>query len=494
MTDQFRFRYKSSFICLFLCWISFYSFGINASVRYSTFKGIEQPNYIEIYIHVKGNSVSFEPTENLYQAEIAVKVEILQAEKVVKSDNYIIESPEVEYPERRGITILDLKRFQLENGNYELLITLRDKNNWEDQKQLKSAFEINYVSTETQISGIQLLDYFQPSKEKNRFVKHGYFLKPTPYSSFPSFVNDLPFFVEIYNTNTDLDEQFLIRYYIQDPKDPEVPLTSMLAFQKKTPSQVHLLLNSFDITELPHGNYQLVVEIRDKNNNPVKRKAIDFTRSNPLAGKTILDYEEANYKNSFVDSLSDEELRQSIGSITPIFNNLNLALLNGVLKGKDREKKKQFVYYYWALVNELTPIDPYQIYMDRVKKVNRLYSGAFGDGYSSDRGYIHLKYGPPDDVLIQDSEPQAPPYHIWTYFQLDNTQRNIKFIFYNPSLAGEGFTLLHSNARGEVNNPQWQRELYSRTYQPSDGKDQLEGTEVDRHFGGGRAGEFFNDW
>ena len=34
-------------------------------------------------------------------------------------------------------------------------------------------------------------------------------------------------------------------------------------------------------------------------------------------------------------------------------------------------------------------------------------------------------------------------------------------ILYNPSLAGEDFIMLHSTARGEINNPRWEITLYA---------------------------------
>jgi hypothetical protein len=67
----------------------------------------------------------------------------------------------------------------------------------------------------------------------------------------------------------------------------------------------------------------------------------------------------------------------------------------------------------------------------------------------------------PSDVVTVETEQSAPPYEIWFYNQFPQTgQNNVKFLFYNPSLATNGYKLLHSNARGEVHNPQWEVELY----------------------------------
>ena len=89
------------------------------------------------------------------------------------------------------------------------------------------------------------------------------------------------------------------------------------------------------------------------------------------------------------------------------------------------------------------------------------FNSGFRHGFETDRGYYYLKYGQPDDIELRDTEPSAPPYEVWVYYEFPTTnQNNVKFVFYNPSLAPGDFELLHSTAIGERNNPTWQRDLY----------------------------------
>ena len=72
-----------------------------------------------------------------------------------------------------------------------------------------------------------------------------------------------------------------------------------------------------------------------------------------------------------------------------------------------------------------------------------------------------MKYGKPSDVITVEDDSDAPPYEIWSYNDFPQTQQsNVKFLFYNPSLATGQFTLLHSTAKTEVNNPRWEIQLY----------------------------------
>ena len=73
-------------------------------------------------------------------------------------------------------------------------------------------------------------------------------------------------------------------------------------------------------------------------------------------------------------------------------------------------------------------------------------------------------------------------------------QTNVKFLFYNPSLAGEDYIMLHSTARGEIQDPKWERKLYSRNLtEYVDGDNYNDATGVQRNLGH-RAREYFTDY
>jgi hypothetical protein len=74
---------------------------------------------------------------------------------------------------------------------------------------------------------------------------------------------------------------------------------------------------------------------------------------------------------------------------------------------------------------------------------------------------------------------------MWQYYVIGN-QRNKHFVFYNPTLVGNDYTLLHSDARGEVYDPNWERRLSSR----NNSMYNFNATESDDQYGS-RAGENF---
>ncbi|HPG73539.1 MAG TPA: hypothetical protein PLM49_04550, partial [Bacteroidales bacterium] len=66
-------------------------------------------------------------------------------------------------------------------------------------------------------------------------------------------------------------------------------------------------------------------------------------------------------------------------------------------------------------------------------------------------------------------------------------ENNKKFVFYNTALAGEEYELLHSDVKGELRNPNWER-LLSKRNTSIFNFDQMNS---DDHWGG-RARDEFN--
>ena len=118
--------------------------------------------------------------------------------------------------------------------------------------------------------------------------------------------------------------------------------------------------------------------------------------------------------------------------------------------------------------------------MQKIMEIDKKFKSTLGYGFETDRGHIYLKYGAPNEIMREESDPGAPPYEIWRYNELGD-QQDVKFLFYNPNLAGNNYDLLHSNKRGELQNPQWERELYKNS--PLRGGNFVDGNEAPEGFG-----------
>jgi GWxTD domain-containing protein len=254
-----------------------------------------------------------------------------------------------------------------------------------------------------------------------------------------------------------------VRYLIEQEKGNGIKNLISVGTQHKKPSTMDALLVQMDISELQSGNYLLTVELRNAANVLLKDHKLVFQRSNPFLQLNENDLTDDVMARQFVQNLEEPELRFSLRAIGPLLRDEESASLQNVLKAGDLKQMRYFLFRYFVRNDANNPEVAYQQYMEIARAADIKFKSGFRYGFETDRGRAYLRFGRPDDLIRVEDDPSAPPYEIWVYYNFPKTkQRNVKFLFYNPSLAGEDFILLHSNARGEINNPRWERVLYAR--------------------------------
>lgn len=154
-----------------------------------------------------------------------------------------------------------------------------------------------------------------------------------------------------------------------------------------------------------------------------------------------------------------------------------------------------YVFRHFVRLDQNNPEAAFKSFIENANAVHARFQSGFRYGFETDRGRTYLRFGKPDDMVHVEDDPSAPPYEIWIYYNFPKTgQQNVKFLFYNPSLAGEDFILLHSTARGEIRNPKWERVLYSRNAaDQEEGDNYNDATNVQRNLGR-NARVYFEDF
>ncbi len=466
---------------------------LDASVSYATFKSPSQ-SYVEIYLHVAGRSVTYQPiTDSTYQAGVEVVILFKQGDEIVKFDKYALNSPEARGP----IDFIDLKRYSLKDGQYELVVAVKDLHRPENAKEFKTEIVFDYSTDDLQQSGLVLLASYQRSDDAaNAFVKSGVQIEPLPYNFYGRHASSLIFYNEIYNADKTLGEDFLVSYSIEKLEDGDSEMV-MIGHKRQKAQPIVPLLVQMDISQVPSGNYNLVVEVRNRAKELLSRKRIFFQRSNPFLDQELETLQLAanvNIEEEFVQKLTPEELEYSLRALTPKLPQGDVDLVNAIVRNDSINAQRLYLFSFWAKESPNNPEFAYQKYMEVARAIDQQFDSGFRHGFETDRGYIYLKYGQPDDIENRDQEPSAPPYEIWTYYQFPRTnQNNVKFVFYNPSLAPGDYQLLHSTAIGELNNPQWQRDLYREVPNEIQGSDYFGGSDVLDNFNR-NAGRVFRDY
>lgn len=452
---------------------------LQAYLSYATFYSPSDGSYIETYLSVVGKSVEFIKNANgKFQATVQIMM-VFKKDDVIKDFKKTdLLSPEVDDTSTIDFTFMDQQRFPLPDGNYDVEIQILDKNsNNAKAYSTTESLEINFPKDTVCISGIQLIEsYKQASDTKSILTKNGYDLVPFTINYYPASVKTLAFYAEVYNTDTifKADEKFLVYYYIEAYETGKT-LNDYYKFKKETPKKVIVEFNEFDISNLPSGNYNLVVDVRNKENISVAYNEMFFQRNNPDVQLDLQDIAVIDITNSFVDKISDmDSLKDFIKSTYPISTQIEKLFAESNLKKSEIKTLQQYFLNFWINRNATDPEKEWKEYALEVKKVNKQYSTLIKKGYETDRGRVYLQYGPPNQITESVSDPSSYPYEIWHYYTLEN-QKNKKFVFYLPDLVTNDYELLHSDALGELYDASWKMKLINRnttTNNPDQTKDQ----------------------
>jgi GWxTD domain-containing protein len=470
---------------LLICLLGFspWARAIDASVSYATFKAPQQ-NYIEIYLHVVGSTIMYEAVDSTtMQAKVEVIILFKQGEEIIQFDKFQLNSPLATY----AMDFMDLKRYGLDDGTYILEVSVKDLQKEANAKTYRTEIQVNYEEDQLQQSDIQLLSDFRPAEEgeKSVFVKNGYHLEGLPFNFYNRNAERLIFYNEIYGSDKTIGEDFLVSYSIEQQVGNGETETAVIGHKRKKPAPINVLLQPIDITQLPSGNYELKVDVRNRANELLSSKKVFFQRSNPFLNIAELEVDSSSsLDNEFVADIADEDLEYSLRALIPIASASDGEVLNLLVRNKDPKAQRLYLFNYWARQNPNRPDQAYEEYMNVARAVDTKFKSGFGYGFETDRGYVFLKYGRPSDLVTEWNDPAAPPYEIWSYNHFPATnQNNVRFIFYNPSLDGTDFVMLHSTARGELNNPQWEVQLYRNSPNELDGDNFIDGMQMQDNFG-----------
>ena len=481
---------------------------VQAQLFYSKFYSPGDGPYIETYLSVVGSSVKYVSTEDgKFQGKLEVTMIFSQDENVVNFDKYELLSPVIEDTTNVSFNFLDQQRFSLPNGIYEYEIRIRDLNSEVPPFVNTQTVEVSFPENEISVSGIQLVESYEKTTETNMLTKSGYDLVPYVYNFLPDDVNTLTFYAEIYNASKVLeDDKYLLNYFIQSYETGK-RLNNFNHFKREDAKPVNILFANFDINSLPSGNYYLVIETRNRENELMAENKLFFQRSNPDVEIDYQDYTATGVDNSFVSGIDNRDtLMMYIDYLEPISTDIEKKFVQYQIVEGDADVSLMQRYFlnFWLDRDELNPEYAWKQYLSAVELVDEQFGspGKSGKpGHETDMGRVYLKYGPPNTITDRpfdastsglalndggraSADAGTVPYQIWHYYTLNNF-RNRKFVFANKHLAANDYQLIHSNMPGEISNSNWQAELHWRF--------QHDATLPDGDKYRGQSGDFYNN-
>jgi GWxTD domain-containing protein len=445
-------------IILILCVTA--SFASYANLQaYFDFKSFLIPGegpYVETQLSFTGESLAYItlPNGNV-QAEVATTIIISRNDSVIDFRKFNILSPEL--TDSTIGDFIDLRRFPLKNGTYKIELELLDLNAPNAKKQiLEQEFVLYFAPDQVVISDITLLKAYAKAETPTELTKSGYDLFPYVSDYFPSDVDVLAFYAEVYQAEASFGEDgmYLIASFISK-KDSDEPIAEMLKMDRQKVELVTPMLHVFDISQLPSGTYQLNIDVRNKNNEPVYRRIQVFYRNNFLAPTGPENLEDLAIENTFAARYTHRDsLLEHLNSCMPIASNVERTTIEHQMETAELLLLQRYFYQFWLRRNDQNPQLEWEEYLKQVEIVNKNFGTRIKEGYQTDQGRVFLQYGPPNTRVQRHHPTETLPFEIWHYYHI-GAFNNKRFLFYTPNVAAVEFILLHSDMLGETQNNDW---------------------------------------
>ena len=449
---------RTSIIVLIMSSISIFSYaeGFRVNINYVVCHLPDDTSYIEMQFLFLGDGLIYrEHAPRQYQAETGVDIQLIneKTSQVIDRQYRFVSGTYPDADAGSGNSMYNLVRIFLPQGTYRMKLTAFDANDSVSAPlTYQNAVKVDFDSEKICLSDIQAISVLTPAEKESGFAKYGYDYMPYFSTFYPENITKLTYFVEIYNLNKQSSEKefHAVGYIVRDGET--TPFSADFQKEKKLQRRnPHLLIQSFPIDSLPSGNYNLVIDVKDAQGVLYSRSTLFFQRSNPSIA--------VENTAARIDSLPFDTLKLYLEYIRPIATKEEQYFIRHV-SPNDYAAAGDFFQNFWYRRNSNNPQEAWFNYYKKVLQVNHNYSTLRFKGYKTDRGHYYLKYGAPNYIEYYPFGENSFAFEIWYYYSFEATrQTNVYFVFYEKDLVTKDFRLLHSNAIGELQNPQWKQIL-----------------------------------
>ena len=451
---------------------------MKAFIDYKSYYSPEQGPYIDLQFQFAAYTIKFAAVDSVLQARVAVSTIVTSQPSgdTVYTNAFALESPRM----RDSIVedFFDNIRIPLQPGNYIAHVSLMDLNG--KDKTLDGQLEISIPDhfTKVSTSDILIAEVATPSSNmESPFQKSGYEIIPRISNFYNQYMTNIPYYVELYNTNLIQDSSFGLRQQIISTQTNQV-IPGFSRFTKIKPSPVVPILRNIDISKLPSGSYHLTLEVIDRNSKTIGQTAdYFFERINDIELAETVD--EIILDPTFQASITDDSLKYYLASLIPIARPAEVKSIIKTLKANSPDLCRKHIQQFWIQTSGANATSQWLIYKKNVILVQQNYGNNFQDGFETDRGRVFLQYGQPNTIIVRETSPSEYPYEIWHYYKI-KTFSNKRFVFYNPDLVNNAYRLLHSDMVGEQQNYKWQEMLVKR----NNSSNSVDNTDGNSQYGG----------
>ncbi|MFM1772223.1 MAG: hypothetical protein RLZZ71_1365 [Bacteroidota bacterium] len=441
--------------------LSMNALAVRVFIDHQTFYNSETGPYLEVVFSFEGKSMkSVKTSGGQYMAQAKCNVFISQGTQVFQFAKFNANSTPSLLP--KATDFMSVERFPLADGTYEMTVEVADANDSLSAPLVHTEkIEISHLSEGCFFSDIAFISAFTNTIQENAFSKAGYDLIPYVSNYYPTSLDGLILYAELYNSRKLLGKKVSFAYTlcITDALQNELPNSKRII--RAEADEVLPLLQTIDISNLTTGEYKVKLEMLDREGKVVCTQLRNFTR-NKILEDTYTPPSSQDLSNTFVAKYTNSDsLYAHIRSCLPIAESVERNTIDNVLKNLDLKTRQSFMYTFWYRRNSTNPEKAWNDYYKDVLAVQKEFGTRIKEGWQTDRGRVYLQYGKPSTRIVRNNDPDYWPFEIWHYYTTNTGLRDRRFLFYNTSLNYD-MELLHSDIPNEIRNFDWKNLVRSR--------------------------------
>ncbi|MCG8607220.1 GWxTD domain-containing protein, partial [bacterium] len=351
--------------------------------------------------------------------------------------------------DHRGDKLVTLTKLVLYPDTYTISTRVTDVGSGATSEKEVSLVARAFPKGELAISDIELAYSVSTDTSQGKFAKHDYHVLPNPDAVYGLRHPILYFYSEIYNLSDDSDSTYIVQYFIEDHEQKVQKSFPTRSRQLKGTSVVEV--GGLNIVSFPAGVYDLKIMVTDNADQQQASKSKRFyifresrvQRDQPGAPPILSSY----YANFSEDQIVEEfETAKYIASDEEkrTFTSLDLT------------GKRAFLEQFWSKRSSMQAApftDARREYFLRVRAANQRFSSPQRLGWKTDQGRILILHGDPDEIERNANVSEGRGFERWNY---RSGQRQMIFVFVDKH-GWDEMELVHSTARGEVYDPDWER-------------------------------------
>ncbi len=423
--------------------------------------------YVEFPFAVHRNQFTLLPGKNSGDGLIGgIYAEVILSDssaKAVDSSNmtFYISAKDSLDAQDENIRIFDRLSLMVTPGVYSARLTVIDVVGKGEGSFLYDRLEIDPIVNELlDLSSIELAYRIRSTDDSDaqyneRLIKNEREVIPNPMGIFSENDTSLYVYAELYNLaykGTAVDS-FSLNYHIFDGKG-----NSYFDFgdlHQAKPGSSAVISDILNITGFEPDRYSLRLIARDMNSgqaDTASSRFIIFPRTGAAEFEPVITvkypYDTASLetKRHLVKYLMAP---QQLAMLQTLNDSGKVRFINQFFRDKDPDPTTEANEFLDDLFN-------------RYAYANDHFSTMRGknDGWSTDRGRVLIQYNAWDDREDAIAPAMGRPWELWSYYSL---QGGVVFVFQDINGYGD-YRLVHSNAKGEIFDPDWDQ--YLKQYDP----------------------------